>query len=157
MHVELAIHERSLVENAIEVAVHVRIGFHRVTAGGDKTDDRADYRPCARGLKPTIHGPKRCKARTPDVVNEDAADTIGHLERDAAGAPAMTGVPFRSDSESTSPKPSRIDSCTMTSETRWNAVTSMFPMPVRFVRTWTTGSLPPARRGSDRDAVSEGR
>ena len=47
--------------------------------------------------------------------------------------PATTGVPFHSDSETTNPKPSRIDFCTTTSERRWKALTSTLPTPVRLV------------------------
>jgi hypothetical protein len=36
--------------------------------------------------------------------------------------PATTGVRFQSDSDTTRPKPSRIDFCTITSERRWKRV-----------------------------------
>src|SRR5215216_5433842 len=48
--------------------------------------------------------------------------------------PATIGVSFQSVSETTSPKPSRIDFCITTSERRWKALTSTFPTPVRLVK-----------------------
>ncbi len=55
--------------------------------------------------------------------------------------PATTGVPFHSASETTSPKPSRIDFWIITEESRWNALTSTLPTPVRLVKTWMSGSV----------------
>src|SRR5215217_7221333 len=53
--------------------------------------------------------------------------------------PATIGVSFQSVSETTSPKPSRIDFCITTSERRWNALISTFPTPVRLVKRWICG------------------
>jgi hypothetical protein len=54
--------------------------------------------------------------------------------------PATIGVPFHSVSETTSPKPSRTDFCTQTSESLWKAFTSTLPTPVRFVKMSMSGS-----------------
>lgn len=77
---------------------------------------------------------------TGDVVDEESSDAVGHLCGMPPVRPATTGVPSHNASETTRPKPSRIDFWTTTSERVCSALTSMLPTPVRLVKTWIIGS-----------------
>ena len=58
--------------------------------------------------------------------------------------PPMTGRPFQSASLTVSPKPSRSDFCTTTSEMRWNALICTAPTWWRLDRRWMSRSPPRA-------------
>ena len=52
----------------------------------------------------------------------------------------MNGRAFQIASETVSPKPSRVDFCTSTSEWDWNALTSIAPTLLKLLRMCTSGS-----------------
>ncbi|MBS2012598.1 MAG: hypothetical protein JST00_06925 [Deltaproteobacteria bacterium] len=55
MAIELGVHDRSMFEDAIEIAVHVAIGFHRVGAGGNERREHSETSADDRDAASTIH------------------------------------------------------------------------------------------------------